>query len=157
MNDSMAASPAGSEKPSPVGRGRRLLATLIDLALLGVVSLVVVLVTGVFEEVDAYLSRSHFFLRFYLVLLTCYLAINGAWLFTRGQTLGKHWLGIRVVARGSELPPGRLRLLLRAFALPLLAVMPFGVFLLLLDPLPIFGSSRRCLHDYLVNTEVTWA
>ena len=144
-------------RTGPVSRVRRLVATVVDLLLLGVVSLAAVLVTGLFEEVDAYLSPAHFFTRFYLVLVTCYLLINGAWLFTYGQTVGKRLLGIRIVALGTELPPHWARLLLRAWALPLLAMAPYGVLLLLIDPLPIFGPSRRCLHDYLAGSTVEWA
>ena len=49
---------SGEEKAGPAGRWRRLAATGIDLLALGALSLLVVLVTGLFEEADAYDSSA---------------------------------------------------------------------------------------------------
>jgi uncharacterized RDD family membrane protein YckC len=138
----------------PVTRLRRLAATFIDLLALAVLSIFALLVTGLFEEADAYTSTTQFFTRLGVLLAASYLLLHGAWLFKYGQTLGKRLLKIRIVALGSELPPSWIRLLLRAFLLPGLSLLPYGFVLMVVDPLPIFGKSRRCLHDHIAASEV---
>jgi len=88
----------------------------------------------------------------------------GAWLMRRpgrrnGQTLGKQWVGIRVVRDTGEpfgLGPG----LLREFVVKLLLFgWVGGTFLLaipsLLDILwPLWEDENRALHDLMVKTHV---
>lgn len=76
---------------------------------------------------------------------------------TRGQTIGKMIMKIAIVDRIDKIPPGFVRAGVIRMA-PMLAVSLFMPALtlpyLLIDGLPIFTSSRRCVHDYLAGTIV---
>jgi uncharacterized RDD family membrane protein YckC len=142
---------------------KRLWATVIDFALTGTVAGFVTLASGLFETAEAYLGNQ-LPLRIVGVLIVSYLALNLWPLFHAGQTWGKRWVGLRIVTvQQQQVPevPRLWRLLVRAFTLLLLSALPlFNYSLLLLhviDPLPIFAKSKRCLHDYLAGTRVVVA
>lgn len=138
-------------------RFRRLGATVIDLLALALLATLALLVTGLLEGPEAYDSVVAFCGRVIPVLLLCYLLLHGRWLFSEGQTLGKHLLGIRITAAATEEVPAAPLLVLRAFALPVLSLVPFGMAALVVDPVLIVSPSRRCLHDYLAGTTVRQA
>ena len=74
-------------------------------------------------------------------------------LSTRGQTLGKKWLGIRIVTFPDGQKPGFVKgFLLRSFVNGIIAqVVPFyGI----IDPCFIFREDNRCVHDLLADTTV---
>lgn len=77
---------------------------------------------------------------------------------TTGQSLGKRWVGIRIVrddGRSVDLVHGvvlRTWLLHACFAIPVL-----GGSIAVVDALAIFGSTRRCLHDRIAGTKVITA
>jgi uncharacterized RDD family membrane protein YckC len=74
-------------------------------------------------------------------------------LTTRGQTLGKKWLGIRIVTFPDGQNPGFVKaFLLRSFVNGIIAqVVPFyGI----IDPCFIFREDNRCVHDLLADTTV---
>ncbi|WP_411886276.1 RDD family protein [Polaromonas sp. YR568] len=80
--------------------------------------------------------------------------LNGYLLATRGQTLGKALLKIRIVRPSGE-PASGARLALRygaGFASGLLAVVLWVYSLI--DCLMVFRKSRRCLHDEIADTIV---
>jgi uncharacterized RDD family membrane protein YckC len=76
-------------------------------------------------------------------------------LSTRGHTLGKKWLGIRVV-RNDGTPVDFVRgVILRNWVLQAIAQIPYiGSFIGLVDTLMIFGGDQRCLHDKIADTKV---
>ncbi|MEP6633136.1 MAG: RDD family protein [Luteimonas sp.] len=76
-------------------------------------------------------------------------------LHKHGQTLGKQWLGIRIVrSDGSRAGLGRL-LALRIGAPILISAVPiFGRFFGLVDALFVLGDRRRCVHDHMADTIV---
>jgi uncharacterized RDD family membrane protein YckC len=83
-----------------------------------------------------------------------YPLVHGWLLKTRGQTVGKWLLGIRIVRTDSS-PAGLARLLLlRWLPVCLAGLLPYGAWVPLLDVLLIFRASRRCLHDQLAGTVV---
>lgn len=84
-----------------------------------------------------------------------FMLANGWLLVTRGQTIGKALLKIRIVRPdGSAASPGRL-LGLRYGVGSLAAIFPaLGQAWSLLDTLFIFRESRRCLHDQIADTVV---
>lgn len=87
-----------------------------------------------------------------------WLVVNGYFLVTRGQTVGKMALKIRVLRPdGSRASPGRLIGL--RYALPMVINMiPYvGSIFSLVNPLLIFRESRRCLHDDIADTIVVKA
>jgi uncharacterized RDD family membrane protein YckC len=74
-------------------------------------------------------------------------------LTTRGQTLGKKWLGIRIVTFPDGHLPGFVKaFLLRSFVNGIInQCVPFyGI----IDPCFIFREDNRCVHDLLADTTV---
>ena len=137
------------------GRGRRLAATLIDAVLVPSLTIFLVMVFGVVEDAEDY-TDSWWVLHVLLLAVTSYLLLNGYWLHSRGQTVGKRIMGIALIsASGQPLPFWRLVLVRGVFfAVMFLIVYPPVALLPLLDHLFIFGKSRRCLHDFAAGTMV---
>jgi uncharacterized RDD family membrane protein YckC len=77
-------------------------------------------------------------------------------LVQRGQTIGKRALGIRIVDHQTDDVPNWLRVVFVRQMLPgLIGAIPYvGWAFLVADPLFIFRDDRRCLHDFLAETEV---
>ncbi|MDE2491944.1 MAG: RDD family protein [Elusimicrobia bacterium] len=72
------------------------------------------------------------------------------WLTTRGQTVGKRALGLRIVRRDTLVNGGFVtNVILRSFVNGLLCLIPFYF---LVDSLLIFRADRRCLHDLIAGT-----
>jgi uncharacterized RDD family membrane protein YckC len=82
----------------------------------------------------------------------CWLTISR--MRANGQSIAKKYLGIKVVRTdGSPVSLGRL-IWLRNVVNLLLGILPFyGI----VDPIFIFGESRRCLHDKIADTIVVKA
>jgi uncharacterized RDD family membrane protein YckC len=83
-----------------------------------------------------------------------FLLLNGYLLATRGQTIGKILLKIRITRPSGE-PVSNARLALRygagfAAGITVITVWIYS----LLDCLLIFRKSRRCLHDVIADTIV---
>lgn len=77
-------------------------------------------------------------------------------LITRGQTLGKKALGLRIVAFENETNPGFVRVfLLRVLVPAVVGAVPYlGIFFTMTDICFIFREDRRCIHDLIANTKV---
>lgn len=93
-----------------------------------------------------------------MIAFASYILMNGVLLQRYGQTIGKRLLDIRIVrVDGSQAT--LIDLLLRRYLLLLLIkFIPYvGIAVATIDPLLIFGSERRCLHDYLAGTIVVRA
>lgn len=84
-----------------------------------------------------------------------FILLHGYLLQTRGQTIGKMLLHIRIV-RSDGSPASLARLAgLRYFANSVLALIPVvGWIYGLVDALMIFRQSRKCVHDNLADTIV---
>jgi len=80
-------------------------------------------------------------------------------LSTRGQTIGKKLMDIRIVSFDDESNPGFVKaFLLRAFVNGLIGAVPFvGFIYSITDICFIFRDDRRCLHDLLAGTKVVKA
>lgn len=100
------------------------------------------------------------------VAVACLVLYQWYLLSTRGQTIGKRVMGIRIVDLEGK-PAGFFSaLLLRSWVFSSVVsaaasftsvLIPFaGLVLFLLDYVPLFGEDRRCLHDYLAGTQVRW-
>lgn len=70
---------------------------------------------------------------------------------SRGQSLGKMLLGMKIVDPHGGNPGFVCGVVLRNWLCYLLCLIPFFGFL---DWIFIFGDSRRCIHDYLAGTRV---
>ncbi len=83
------------------------------------------------------------------------LAIQIYLLVTRGQSIGKKLLSIKIVNFEDGANPGFVKVfLLRAVVNGFIGVVPFYA---LADSLFIFRDDQRCLHDLLANTVVVMA
>ena len=80
-------------------------------------------------------------------------------LVTRGQTLGKKFLGIKIVCFEDDSNPGFVKVfLLRMLVNGLIGAVPFiGLLYSLTDILFIFREDRRCIHDLIAGTKVVKA
>ena len=90
-----------------------------------------------------------------IVLALAILAIIGAQIYlltTRGQTIGKLALSIRIVMSDNEANPGFVKaVLLRGIVNGILCIIP-GYFIV--DALFIFRGDKRCIHDFIAGTKV---
>ena len=143
-----------SDEVRRAGRGRRLAATLIDLVVVGVAGVVLVMLTGAFEDAEDYVAEP--LPRIVGLGFATYFIVNGVLLWRRSQTIGKALMGLVVVTAGSGDPAPVWRLVVRSpFFLGLYGVfMIWVVVVLLVDHAPIFRGNRRCLHDLVCGTEV---
>lgn len=147
------------------GRFRRLVATGIDMLLVPALTLLLILITGVIENAEAYGGDGwelEMFLKIFGLAILAYLLLNGFTLWRRGQTLGKLLLGIAIVPANAqdhwttEPAPLWKLICIRALFFPLLFIIavPWVAVLPLIDQLCIFGKRRRCLHDLASGTVV---
>jgi uncharacterized RDD family membrane protein YckC len=138
------------------GRGLRLAGALIDGVILLALFWVVSLITpwNVFSPA---MANAGFIavLGMQVLGLVVFALVNGRLLATRGQTVGKALLGMRITQ-----PDGSTATLVRLLGLRygvgyLITAVPFvGMFFWLVDSLFIFRADRRCLHDLIAGTAV---
>ena len=157
------------------GRWRRLFARLIDTVIVSIMVVIAAFIIFGTSWIDTYLTESLStgneawttldlvwgglgFMTLVLVGLQVgiYLAFNVYLLATRGQTVGKWMLGIRIVDYYTgSVPNLRFSLVLREGVLLLLGFLGlFGQLASIVDVLFIFSENRRCLHDYWSFTKV---
>jgi uncharacterized RDD family membrane protein YckC len=90
-----------------------------------------------------------------LLGLVGFLAIQGYFLATRSQTIGKIAMKTKIVSDSGQPQTFSELYLKRYFVIQLLAILPYiGGLLALVDILLIFRSSRKCLHDDIAGTKV---
>ena len=129
-------------------RGSRLAAVLLD----GIIFSVPIFVFGVIgavTETEALIAVGGVIS---LAILIAQLVLQG----TRGQTLGKMALGIRIVDFNTGGHPGFARIvLLRVIVNGLIGgfIPPY----VLVDALFIFREDQRCIHDHIAGTRVVQA
>ncbi len=151
------ASGAAALTPEPVegelaSRGSRLAAAIIDVLIMMAVFFPIILVLG-FTVTEQQGPMVQIMIGGVAVLVS--LGINGWLLHTRGQTLGKMVMKIRIVRVDGVATTGWDTIGKRLLPLWLVQMIPvIGSFLGLLDVLFIFRQDRRCLHDMIAGTEV---
>jgi len=153
-----AGTPSG---PELAGRGRRFGAYLIDSIIAGIVLVAVayfnpgplgVTMLDIMRDPMTQQMSTAGSIGFLII----FMAINSYLLVTKGQTLGKRMLGIRIVDAASNGAATAVKLLGLRYVLVLLvmAIPMIGQLLGLIDVLFIFRSDRRCVHDLLAGTKV---
>jgi len=142
------------------GRGIRLGATLIDAVVAALAFGLIALVSpfNIFRPPAASSGLWMLMLQNLVIGFILFLLIHGYLIATRGQTVGKALLKIRIVrSDGSPASFGRI-VGLRYLTTSVLASIPvLGTIYGLLDVLLIFRASRRCLHDNIADTIVVTA
>jgi uncharacterized RDD family membrane protein YckC len=144
-------------------RWRRLLATGIDAILVPGITIFLMMLFDVVEQADDFVDR-WWAVQVLAIAIGTYLALNGYTLWQSGQTLGKKILGIAIIIQQPQ-PNGEYAFLpapfwkliaIRALFFPLLfvGIIPFLVWVPVLDLISILGKRRRCLHDYFCGTLV---
>lgn len=142
-------------RPELAGRGERLLARIVD-QLLYAACFLPFLILLLPRDGSGQGGIAGLAVLISLAALLGLFVYNLALLSERGQTVGKRWLGIRIVRTdGSDADLGRV-FALRMFV-PWLIGFFLGPLFALPDVLFIFGNERRCLHDMIVDTIVVEA
>lgn len=92
------------------------------------------------------------------------LLIVQIWLLTtRGQTIAKRILGIRIVTVADNANPGFVKAVLLRWFVPELITLflnllaPLGFIFFVVDSCFIFRADRRCIHDLIAGTRVVKA
>lgn len=145
-----------SEAGMLASRWRRLGGAIVDSLLLGLLAWILSLITpwNAFDVSGRSNPFTHFAFLNQALGLVLFLAVNGYLLATRGQTVAKALLGMRIVRPdGSQADFGRL--LLR-YGVGYFFGIVGGIAAIygLVDALMIFRSNRRCLHDEIAGTMV---
>src|SRR3982751_3745744 len=139
------------------GRGRRLGATLIDGLIAGAAFGLIALVTpiNVFNPTAGFSGIWGLLLINVVLGFILFLVIHGYLIATRGQTVGKALLKIRIVRSDGSAASFPRIVGLRYLPTSIVAPIPLvGGLYALVDSLLIFRQSRRCLHDNIADTIV---
>ncbi|WP_288129988.1 RDD family protein [Microbulbifer sp.] len=136
-------------------RWDRLWAALID----AVVHLVATIPLFWYFGMEAFKDPSAYLIVIALIYgLLMTLVLQGYLLFNYGQTIGKHIIGTRIENLDGTQADIKRILLLRILPMSLCSVIPsVGQFITgFINPIFIFGKERRCLHDYIAKTKVSY-
>lgn len=156
--------PAASGAVELAGRGTRLVAVILDsmigfgVALPGLITLGI---SGVFAEQSSEANPAALAAGFGLlgIGLLALLGVQIWMLSTRGQTIGKRIMGVKIVKFDDHSNPGFVHaFLLRSFVNGLIGGIPVvGGIYSLVDICFIFREDRRCIHDFIASTVVVKA
>ena len=154
--DSTTRRPARPDSPELASRLYRCLGSISD----GLVQLLVIgpiiYFTGIWDALmqgsgDINLTTS---IGLFIAGELIFLALQGWLLFNRQQTIGKAILNMRIVGMEQDNVPAGKLYGLRYLVFHVLAQLPGVNLIMIVDPLLIFRSDRRCLHDHLAGTRV---
>lgn len=149
-----AGSVLSNEPGSLATRFDRFLAFLVDIICMLIAITPVFMFVGL-EEFESLSLFSHVLMTVYG--FACYAALHGYLLYTNGQTLGKRLLGIRIETLDGEKVSLKRYIFLRSAPVYLINYIPLiGSLLGFVGYLLIFGPHRRCLHDYIARTKVSY-
>ena len=132
-------------------RWKRLGGGLIDLLLLAVITVSVMLATGVSPLQPVTIGQQAAGAVFGFVV---FLLLNGYLLFKKGQTIGKVVVKTRIIDLSDNVPSFGKLIVLRYLIFTLAAFIPIVNIVGLVNALFIFRKERRCLHDYMAGTRV---
>ena len=140
-------------------RIQRMAATGLDWALITVVTLLVILATGVLEHAEDYANVGQSAVNAVLCGLPAYLILNGWLLWTRGQTAGKAAMGLMIVDHQTGNCASFWKLLFVRALIPVVVVAVGFIWellwlLVLIEFCFIFRKDQRCLHDWIAGTRV---
>ena len=137
-------------------RWRRLWASLIDGLTIMIITVPTMYLTGGIEDIMNGIEPSlEYNIAIGLLGLVIFLVINLKLLIKNGQTIGKLALGIKIVDLDGNLPSMKKHLLKRYAVFFIPGQIPIaGQIFSIINILAIFGSEKRCIHDYFASTKV---
>ncbi len=138
------------------GRGQRLAAAIIDGIISTLITIGVMMPFGMLEQLINGVEPGIPELLIVVVLsFSLFFVLNGYLLHINGQTIGKKLLSIRISNLEGHNPGAAKIIFARYLPIQVIAQIPFiGGLVGLVNVLMIFGSERRCLHDYIAGTIV---
>ena len=147
------------ENPKAIGEKAlkvdRLMSAIID----GVISMITMAPMFYYVGFDAFAdpSLSLMAAAFLYGLLTT-LLLHGYFLYNYGQTIGKNYKNIRIENLDGTKASLTTIYFKRMLPMQLIGLIPSVGQLItgLVNPLFIFGQKRRCLHDYIAQTKVSY-
>lgn len=146
---------ANSELRDDASRWLRLFAAIIDGIIAIIITVPLMLYYGVFDMALAGQELSYkYTIMFTLLGVVAFMLLHGYLLKTKGQTIGKMILAIKIVDLQGNLPDFPKLILMRYGPLWALQLFPAINILALVDILFIFRSDRRCVHDLIAGTKV---
>ena len=137
-------------------RESRLGASIIDTIIMVIVVVPLQWSMGMYEdpENNSLLTT----LAFGGVAFVLYLAIQGYFLATRAQSIGKIALNIKIVTLDGKNADFQRIVLLRFLPISLASMIPVvGSVVGMVDTLFIFRADQRCVHDHIAGTRVVKA
>ncbi len=136
-------------------RSDRLVAAIVD-GVLGVVCFIPVFMLVGFDNLSQPTLTLSAGLLGYGILST--LVLHGYLMYQRGQTIGKSLMSIRIENLDGTQASFTTIYFKRMLSMQLLSLVPsVGQFIAgFVNPLFIFGKDKRCLHDHLAGTEVSY-
>jgi len=136
-------------------RSDRLVAAIVD-GVLGVVCFIPVFMLVGFDNLSQPILTLSAGLLGYGILST--LVLHGYLMYQRGQTIGKSLMSIRIENLDGTQASFTTIYFKRMLSMQLLSLAPsVGQFIAgLVNPLFILGKDKRCLHDHLAGTKVSY-
>lgn len=159
---------ASAESPITTGRtgelatrAERLLAVLIDGAILIVPMVIIVFILSfVFSWMGlngGFIGQLITQVIYGLIAAAVLLALNAQLLAKEGQTIGKRMMKIRIVGDDGTLLPLQDLIIKRYVPIWAASLIPYIGILTIIDPLMIFRQNHKCLHDEIAGTKVIMA
>ncbi len=143
------AAPGNLSAPNVKVIGRRVIATILDVILLGIVSFILSLLAGTTSTSggsDSFSLSGGWALLFFVIVLGYYILLEGL----LGQTLGKMVVGIKVVRQGTQDAPGLGKATIRT----LMRVIDGFFFYLVAFIAAVASTNNRRLGDMVAGTLV---
>ncbi|SFT41561.1 Uncharacterized membrane protein YckC, RDD family [Pseudoalteromonas sp. DSM 26666] len=136
-------------------RSVRLLAALID----GFFAMIAIIVLIYFIGFDLFKNPTLMSLfGSFLYGLFFTVALHGYFLHFYGQTIGKHFMSIRIENLDGTKASFATIYFKRMLPMQLMGLIPaIGQLIVgFINPMFIFGKEKRCLHDYIAKTKVSY-
>mgnify|MGYP000069498637 FL=1 len=136
-------------------RGDRFVAALID-GILAIIAMVPVISYVGFDALKA--PTLTLLAAFFLYGVLTVVILHGYLLYHYGQTIGKNYMSIRIENLDGTKANLTTIYFKRMLPMQLIALIPsFGQLISgFINPLFIFGKQKRCLHDYIAKTKVSY-
>jgi uncharacterized RDD family membrane protein YckC len=151
--------PGAAEGLEPAGRLRRLLCAFLEAFVFMLAASPIIIAAVISAEKSAPAEAPEFnpvLLGLGIVLVLAVAIYQLVMLATRGQSIGKRMLGIRIVTHPDGANPGGVKtILLRGFVPGIISNIPLlGPIFSLVNICFIFREDRRCIHDLIAGTQV---